>query len=458
MKKSMFSTMPEWVSRKVELPVANVEPKVWQTKGLNDEQIAACEDLLGRHEIIASAGTGKSTVLIARLVRICQNYPKAKVLMISFTKKAVGELRERIGHLSNVDIVTFHSLAYKILKSADFDFTMDTSTSSQEKLLETFIGKRNISVAAIRKSLHDTQSANKDIIAVRNAYLKYLHENHIVTFDTMQLFAFYMLLKDEKLLSKWQKRYDFILVDEFMDVDAIQVKLMELLSEYNGNLTVCGDMKQAIYSFRYAVPNVMEKFAENAKTYDLTINYRSNSAILGLANRLMNVDKPLVAAVNSEPIFPKYCVAQNSLDEAKTVADEIENLHKDGESYNDIVIIYRSSSMSKAIQDELTVRKIPFAGKSKVKSSSETSRKPRDTVKLMTIHASKGMEFKTVFIVGAQEGSIPSSRSMNLDEEKRLLYVAITRAKERLFISYPRVSDNNRPNEVSRFLREAFSV
>ena len=95
MKKSMFTTMPEWVSRKVELPVANVEPKVLQTKGLNDEQIAACEDLLGRHEIIASAGTGKSTVLIARLVRICENYPKAKVLMISFTKKAVGELRIR---------------------------------------------------------------------------------------------------------------------------------------------------------------------------------------------------------------------------------------------------------------------------------------------------------------------------------------------------------------------------
>ena len=274
----------------------------------------------------------------------------------------------------------------------------------------------------------------------------------------MQLFAFYMLLKDEKLLSKWQKRYDFILVDEFMDVDAIQVKLMELLSEYNGNLTVCGDMKQAIYSFRYAVPNVMEKFAENAKTYDLTINYRSNSAILGLANRLMNVDKPLVAAVNSEPIFPKYCVAQNPLDEARAVADEIEKLRNNGEALNDMAIIYRSSSMSKAIQDELTARKIPFAGKSKVKSSSETSRKPRDRVKMMTIHASKGMEFKTVFIVGAQEGSIPSSRSMNLDEEKRLLYVAITRAKEHLFISYPCLSENNRQNEVSRFLREAFSV
>ena len=141
MKKSMFTKMPEWVSRKVELPIANVEPAALQNKGLNDEQVAACEDLLGRHEIVASAGTWKSTVLIARLVRICENYPKAKVLMVSFTKKAVGELRERIGHLSNVDIVTFHSLGYKILKSADFDFMLDTNAINQEKLLEKFIGK-----------------------------------------------------------------------------------------------------------------------------------------------------------------------------------------------------------------------------------------------------------------------------------------------------------------------------
>ena len=365
MKKSMFTTKPQWVNHAVTLPLATVESGNKDTAGsLNHEQVAACENLIGRNLISSSAGTGKTSVLIARMRYIKAQYPSSTILMISFTKKAVLELQQRIGYAEGVTICTFHSLAYRILRSSGKDFSLQTNESG---LLTPFVENTNTTVEAVRHSLHGAK-ANEETIEIQRRYLEFLQENHLVTFDTMQFMALNLLKEDDNLKNLWQSKFEFILVDEYMDSDAIQVALVELLSEATGNLTVVGDRKQQIYSFRDAVPNVMTDFAKTSSVFELNINYRSNPAILGLANRVMNTNRPLVAAINEEPIYPFYYTAQDSTDEAKTVTDEIMRLHKNGMPYKDMVVIYRSSRAATAIYQELLRRKIPVVSKSNLQT------------------------------------------------------------------------------------------
>ena len=156
----------------------------------------------------------------------------------------------------------------------------------------------------------------------------------------------------------------------------------------------------------------------------------------------MPKDKPLLAAVNNPaPIYPKFLSANDADSEAASVLDEITFLHKNGTAYQDMAILYRSCAASSNIVQLLSKRKLTEVNKG-------------------TIHSSKGREWPVVFIVGAADGCIPSSRCQGsaIEEERRLLYTAITRAKSRLYISYSRIPNNNMDlnNEPSRFLSEIF--
>lgn len=602
---SMFSKRPDWLPEDIYLPIAESVPCsfVREEDGrrrLNKDQEAASSVLSGIHLIQAGAGTGKSSCLIARMKRISRAFPDARVLMISFTKKSANELRNRIGNnVPNVTISTFHSLSYHILKTSGWDFTVQTSTLFQESVILNIIGNSGIPMEDVLKSLHMVDSIDDDIQKVRAKYLKYLQKNKIVTFDTMQIFAIELLQRNETLMKRWRNSYDFYLLDEGQDQDAHQAQILSLLTKDCQNITVVGDQRQSIYSFRGASPQIMGDFAKSAKCYELTINYRCNPAILGLANQVMRQYPPLISAsTDINPVYPEYLTAMNPNDEAKKVVDQIERLHKSGQKYSDMAIIFRSSAASTAIVQELLSRKIPAISKSmnSLKSSQmpysgliklfrfslnpnpdtfkaimpilylkqslfktisgirskdslswtdaalrldlpffhreylegilgatdsiremvpqkavlhllsngygkyigknmvnvvkafadeleespsiaayishldnlqeqitamkNLAAKNTDYLQLMTIHASKGMEFDTVFLIGCYDGCLPSSREdADIEEERRLLYVAVTRAKERLYISYPRMTEQtDSPNEVSRFLREAFSI
>ncbi len=594
---STFTKEPIW-NPNAELPLADAIKDDAVNKSFNVEQEAALEHLTGLHVINAGAGTGKSTCLVARTRKILETYPESRVLLISFTKKAAEEIRQRIGSTSNVTVSTFHSLSYKILRSAGVNYQVTTSETMQDALISKIIGLRNTMTEAVKKCLRQINVTHEETKAVREEYLTYLREHQQMTFDTMQLFALQLLQENEAVLRAWQERYDFWLVDEYQDVDALQVAIVELLSQRTGNLTVAGDSRQSIYSFRGAVPDGISKFAETATQYDLTVNYRCNKAILGLGNRIMVKEKPLLAAVdNPSPIYPKYLMAMDGLDEAKAVVNEIVALHKEGTAFKDMAVLFRSCSASSFLVQELLQRKIPAVSKGVVslnhtkppycgivrlfrfmlnpddqelfkaimpvlylrkgllkevvaisvkngcplleatqklniphfhkgyieelseavtaaakmrpseavlqllnhgygqyigpemtesvrnmtnnlndypsitaylnfiddlQEQAEEMKKltatSTDYVQLMTIHAAKGKEWSTVFLIGAQDGVLPSAHEgTDIEEERRLLYVAVTRAKERLYISYPRLSEkHSEPNEISRFLREIF--
>ena len=601
---SKFTTHPSWIKNPVNLPLAvsmaNDTIIKEEPAAFNDEQLRAISQLTGRNCINAGAGTGKSTCLIARMQRINQEYPKAHILMISFTRKSARELRDRIGSPQYVQVSTFHSLAFHILRNNGFaDFKIDMNEASQAALIQSLIGRSDTTPEEVIHSLRRQNTASKPTMAIRKRYLNALLKSKILTFDTMQVFALMLLKKYANILHRWQKCYDFILIDEYQDVDALQAELLELLCQSNQNLCVVGDSRQSIYSFRGALPEAMKKFSCDA-IYDLTMNYRCNPAILGLANRIMPREKPLVSAHSAvDPIYPEYLSADDETDEAQQIAASIQKLHKAGLGYKDIVVLYRSSSVASRLLEELISRKIPaistsnfhnkynsmpisglislltaviqpdhpdtfkkilpilYLRKNLFKTIKDTSAKKNisfldaaqtldlpffhreyiaklstaltqarklppddaanlllkqgygkyigpemlpsaenfvtrlkdyltipsylahidelrerynamrklaasntDYIQLMSIHASKGIEFNTVFLIGCYDGSLPSSRDdVNQEEERRLLYVANTRAKERLFISYPRSSEKSiEPNPASRFLREAFSI
>ena len=569
---------------------------------LNDEQLQAVEVLTGPTVVNSGAGTGKSTVLVERMRRIKQQSPEAKVLMISFTKKAAQELKARVDDIKDCQVSTLHSMAYHILtKDKHSKFDVITSDNYQRSIISKLItDKMDITPDDVIFAMHSPSRATKDANVVAKNYLAQLEKHGQMDLDAMQLLALDRL-NDKAVCRYWQGKYDFILVDEAQDLDEVQLKIINKFSSHNHNLCCVGDTRQSIYGFRGSMPDVLEKIVrENeAMQYDLTINYRCSPAILGLANKIMSEYKPLIAYQHQYGnVLPKYLVADNEQEEASTLVKEIQKLHKAGHPYNDMAIIYRSSIVSRNVVHTLLEKKIPFvcsnfAGfpynqqplrgmvnllrhlnnpndkklwmelmpmfflkrtaqkdieaiiKSKGLSFIEainslelpffhkefierfvngiikaSNQKPKDTIKtlvvsgynkligkpavptveamadeaeeydtiyaylshidqlheeyeamrkaassakgdylrLMTIHAAKGLEFNTVFIIGAYDGIIPAEKDgTDISEEKRLMYVAITRAKERLYISYPKYSEKSiSPNEASRFLREVF--
>lgn len=566
---------------KVILLQSNIAPVV-NTPELNAQQLAAIQDLIGYHVINSGAGTGKSSTLVARLQRIREVYPSATVLMLAFAKSAAQELKERVGNLSGVTISTLHSLAYHVIKSSGWNFSVDTSSENQESAIASLISSRTkTSVEEVIKSLHTIKNASRSTLRVRTKYLNMLKEAHTVSFDSMLIFAVKILRKHAGLRNYWQNRYDFVQLDEAQDLNSVQVELLKILVAQAKNLCVCGDYRQQIYGFRGAC-GAMEAFSKVAKVHELTLNYRCNPKVLDLANGVMEEYAPLVAANQKVSIPPVFFTARDANDEAKYVVDEIERLHAQGQRYDTMAVLYRSSAVTSEIINALLDRKIPFVTKSpllmkyaqkpwrevislfkfmaeptsldalreilplfyiKKKRIAEVeasvaeqhysflqslpllARKPfhrdcivelataietaakfspasalrhvikhglsryfgdsmilavenviselkkfptiaaflqnvlevkeqlaqvktiaskaKDVLALSTIHAAKGCEWKNVFLIGLADGVLPSSRDgVDIAEEKRLLYVAITRAKQRLYLTYARTSEN----------------
>lgn len=578
----------------IQLQTKTVAPVKGKTT-LNEQQGAAIQELSGYHVINAGPGTGKSATLVARLQRIHEFYPTAAVLMLAFSKSAAQELRERVGNISGVTISTLHSLAYHVIKSSGWNFTVDISTENQESMISSLITNRTkTTVAEVVKSLHSVKGASRSTLRVRTQYLNLLKETHTVTFDTMIIFAIKILRKHAGLRNYWQNRYDFVQLDEFQDLDSAQAELLKILVTQSGNLCVAGDQRQQIYGFRGAC-GAMEEFSKVATVHELTLNYRCNSKILALANSVMNEYVPLIAASKTVSVPPVFFTAKDTRDEAKYVVDEIERLHRQGQRYDSMAILYRSSAVISEIINVLLDRKIPFATKSQlpnryaqkpwreiiglfrfmseptlevlqeilplfflkrnlisdIKTTEEQkysllqslpmlarktyhhdcivelvkaietaaqmspaqamrhvvkhgldkyfgeamilsvesaiseleafptysaflehvqrvkerlaqiktiASKAKDVLTLSTIHTAKGMEFDSVFIVGLADGVLPSSQDdADISEEKRILYVGITRAKQRLYMTYPRISDNAvDDNKPCRFIAGLF--
>lgn len=611
---------------------------------LNKGQEEAIHHGDGPCMVLAPPGSGKTLIVTKRTQFLIEEkkIPPEQILVITFTRYAAREMRERFERLTKdkkypVTFGTFHSVFYGILKCAygisganllaegegirlltevlrESEIESQPDVQDEDELVREL--QREISV--VKNGLYRLKEFHSDYLSQEefsNLFREYEQQKKKLKkfdFDDMLVQCYALFQKRPEILAKWQERFQYILIDEFQDINRVQYEVIHMLAAPRYNLFVVGDDDQSIYGFRGAQPELMlymkQEFPE-LRTISLTINYRSTEFITGGAARVIfHNDSRFYKRVQSFRGKGKNVQVQEVLDEGEEcrfVASKIQKHLESGEEPGEIAVLYRAGIQARLMTEVLQEHQIPFEmreyipnfydhfiakdilaylrlasgkrdrylflqicnrplryisrnsmEKSKVEFEDlrrfycdkewmqdiidqfdvdirmmehmapyaaiqyirkrigydeflkeyskehqiswdnlmnviteleercktyrtfeeweshiekytkelEIQEKERRTnhyerenkVQLMTMHAAKGLEFESVFLIHANEGEIPYQRAETkeeLEEERRLFYVAMTRAKEELTISYI-TEKNGNSIKPSRFVEE----
>ncbi|MEG1475056.1 MAG: UvrD-helicase domain-containing protein [Longicatena sp.] len=367
---------------------------------LNANQREAVQCTNHHLRIIAGAGSGKTRVVttrIAYLINDCHVYPN-KILAITFTNKAAKEMKERVtrilGEVSNaVNISTIHSFCVRLLREDIYNigyprnFTIldsddqksilrdayrqlqiDVKSYSYNSVLSYISGNKTHFVSASdAKNSAGHYEGNKIKADVYTFYEKRLKDMFALDFDDLLIFAYRILHTFEEIRNKWQRRFTYLHVDEFQDVDDLQYKIIKLLVKEDSFLCVVGDPDQTIYTWRGAQVDIImnfEKDFKDSKTVVLNENYRSTQQILNGANALIKnnvhrIDKDLFTRIESDQRIVHF-TSMDDQNEPIWVASKIMGLHQKGINYYDIAILYRSNYLSRGLEKALLDFKIPY--------------------------------------------------------------------------------------------------
>ncbi|MGN1350063.1 MAG: ATP-dependent helicase, partial [Anaerovoracaceae bacterium] len=602
---------------------------------LNEAQREAVTSTEGMIRVIAGAGSGKTRALAARFAYLVNEIGilPGNILCVTFTNKSANEMRQRIHNLTGDNdtgyINTFHGFCVSILQedshavqypksflvldNSDIDAMLriiyeergltlrDMSFSRARDMIEMiklaerpeyYLDMIHMSLDVLHQKYLEARTP-KDII-----FYGYLYQEKKcfgLDYNDLIKFSLYIFQEHEEIRLKWQKRLEYIMIDEFQDIDPPQYALMEVLCGYHRNLFIVGDPDQTIYTWRGADVRYLldfDKKFSGVKTIMMMENYRSTPQILQAANSLISrnqarIPKDLIPVLEPGPKV-QYYSAENAETEGQWIAESIGRLHEEGTEYRRICILYRAHYVTRAVEEALLKAEIPytiysgvqFFGRAEIKdalsylrmiaykddlsflrvantpkrnigqrrikyltdvaeeqnctlyqalclsveepvfkgtraqqfidlverysagfegrpvsevlsgilddsgyeamlrtegsqerldnlaelkqsvyeyetgcgeetglehylshvalfSNSDTA-EAKDKVKLMTVHAAKGLEFPVVFLCGMNEGIFPSRKVRTLpgmEEERRLAFVAVTRAEQQLFLS-----------------------
>lgn len=450
---------------------------------LDQAQRAAVEALEGPVVIYAGAGSGKTRAITHRIAHGCnlKIYDPQKVLAVTFTTRAADEMSLRLAALGvkNIATRTFHSAALRQLKyfwPKAIGGEIPNVIENKFKVLTSALEKTNLgnSKSSIREYISiieqaktnrlDTDSIlNADHATAYQAYLDYTDKNNLIDFEDVLLLLVAILEDSEDLADEVHQNYQWFTVDEYQDVNPLQQRLLELWLGENRNICVVGDAAQTIYTFAGASSKPLENFTkkyEDALVFRLNKNYRSNPEIISYANKLLSQMPTTQAGVGSlmptKESGPKVEILPfvNDLAEADWIAQSIVDLLQKGEKETEIVVLARINFQLELIAAALEERGVDYWLQTGERYSLKNRLEPRIT--LATIHATKGLEWKTVFIMGVTDGLLPYVQAdlpEEIAEELRLFYVAVTRARDRLFITWSRSRDSGSKERVkSRFL------
>lgn len=377
---------------------------------LNDEQreavLASPEEPLF---VYAGAGSGKTRTLICRIAyMISKGINPENILAITFTKKASEEIRERLKQFvgpraAQVATLTFHQLCLNILhenpfilhfskddfKVADYDVQVQIIKNACKKLIGN---NKKISPNALRimtskklnfirraKTLHkkpEDFQENRDLYFVFQYYQDQLKERRLIDFYDFLTYTEKLLKTHPRVAYEYQKKYQYILIDEFQDTSEINFKIIKfILGSKSKRITIVGDVRQSIYAFRGASPTNIGTFLNcfpDSKRVVLNQNYRSTQTILNAAQSLIskNTDSdvsfssPLISQKPQGELV-KVIIASDALSEVDLICSEIEKLVYPGSQfqYRDIVIMFRMKKISSDIEMELFRRNIPYTHK-----------------------------------------------------------------------------------------------
>lgn len=375
-------------------------------EGLNDEQKAAVGCVEGPVLIVAGAGSGKTRVLTSRVAYLMERgADPAAILALTFTKKAAEEMKERIGMMvgerraRRLVMGTFHSVFVRFLRSyAGFlgypeQFTIyDTSdsTSAVKACIKEFelddkiykprdvlsrisMAKNNlVTVKGYRASRQlqddDFRSKKPRIVDIYELYQQKLKQAGAMDFDDILLNMNILLRDNPEALRSISERFSYILVDEYQDTNQAQYIIIKKLAAVHRNLCVVGDDSQSIYAFRGArVENILnfKKDFPECRTFRLERNYRSTSTIVNAANSLISKNENRIPkecySVGGKGELIKILETYSEQDEAMNVVSEIlDRMRSSGAQYQDFAILYRTNSQSRALEEQLRRRNIPY--------------------------------------------------------------------------------------------------
>lgn len=588
--------------------------------------------------VLAGPGSGKTMTITWRtryLIESCHINP-SEILVITFTKAAAKEMKERFLRLTKsnstaVSFGTFHAVFFQILKLA-YGYRAENILREEQKwlFLKEAIHKANLDLedeaefmADLAAEISRVKNEQADLASYRamtcgtELFRKMYHEydnrlrrSNLIDFDDMLVYCYELLKERPDILRAWQRKYRYILVDEFQDINQVQYDVVKMLAAPANNLFVVGDDDQSIYGFRGARPGIMMEFPRDykeAKQVLLDVNYRSTAHIVNGALRVIEHNKrrykkSIRAGRKAEQVIHVQEV-KDPAEESQYITEQIKKIMKDGIEAEDIAVLYRTASDAGILAETLLEEQLPFQMKEHLnnlydhavgqdieayfhlalgqcdrKCFLQVANKPnrfigrdsmsegtvsyeslrnfycdkkwmqdridqwewdmkmirnktpytaiqylrksvgydeylkdyaayrgldpaelkevldeiqerskgmksleewfrhvdsyrerlaekkrrnpdeKEGVSLLTMHGAKGLEFDTVFILGANEGIIPYKKALaeqGEEEERRLFYVAMTRAKNRLVISYVK-EKNGREQSPSRFVGELF--
>lgn len=344
--------------------------------------------------VLAGPGSGKTTVITHRIKNLIERAEvrPENILVVTFTKAAAISMQKRFSTLMNggkgqlVTFGTFHSVFYKILrKSRRYEATEILSERQKTDYIREIIGRYGISsndtselsqniindIGNIKGNMLNAQEyepsccKKEDFIKVYNAYNLELKKDGKMDFDDILRECYLLLCENHTILEQWRELYKYILIDEFQDINRIQMNIIELLASPLNNIFVVGDDDQSIYGFRGARPEIMIEFKDyypEAELIVLDVNYRSTQSIINVAGRVIENNKTRLdkcAHANSDKDFqPDIRKFRNQVEELKFVVSKIKEYENQGISLSEMAILVRNNSQIQEISSFLKNRKI----------------------------------------------------------------------------------------------------
>lgn len=363
---------------------------------LNKAQIDAVTYPKSPLLVLAGAGSGKTKVLTHRAAWfISQGIPANQILLLTFTNKASGEMKERIARLSKEMpgyAGTFHSFCVRVLRidgkeiGIPPDFTIYDDSDQKEAIKEVLTnfnlsedsynpgaianiisGAKNKMLSALAFGENATNDFDEKVFKIFDRYEKLLTEINALDFDDLLIKVVMLFEEKPEILHKWQTKLTHILVDEWQDTNKIQYHLVKLLVGTTGNLTCVGDSSQAIYGWRgadYKNINYLIKDYANIKVFNLEQNYRSTQTILEAANAIIskNTSHPILKlwTQNDQGVKIKLYQARSGFDEAGFIVNKISSLKTQGFNFKDFAVLYRTNAQSRVLEEAFLHVGIPY--------------------------------------------------------------------------------------------------
>ncbi len=448
--------------RPADLPLAPAGP------ALNPEQEEAVRYQQGHLIVRAGPGTGKTRLLVHRAARLLAGgVEPGRLLLVTFTRKAAQEMQERLQELSpgaGVRVATFHSLGRGILEEEVGSPLEIVEPEARQELIRRAAKAAGLAPARLEMGITRFKQTlapepPAELAAGYAAYRQALEQAGLMDLDDLVRRAARLLGEQPERAAAWGHRFQHILVDEYQDVNQAQVELLKLLAGPGTTVTAIGDPDQAIYGFRGADASLFHRFGRDfpgARELALERNYRSTASILAAARGLMQQDGreavPLQAQSSRDWGPPSIIRLPGARAEARWVAGKVVELMGGLDSRQveggkeaafgarDIAVLYRVHAQARVLRQALEEAGVPVqvAARTELAELDPLDFKAQ-RVSLLTMHAAKGLEWPVVFLTGLEEGLLPyqppGRPPSELDEERRLLYVALTRARRLLFLS-----------------------